>query len=73
MGPSFASEQKHAINHAHDPLHFAAKISMARRIDDINLRPFIKTDAFFEKIVIPRSRSSSFESMMSSVCAPLFR
>ena len=34
-------EDQHAIHHAECPLHFAAEICVARRVDDVNLHTFI--------------------------------
>ena len=34
-------QEQHAIDHREDPLHLTAKISMARGVDDVDVRAFV--------------------------------
>jgi len=59
-------EQQHTVHHRQYPLNFAAEVGVAGRIDDVDARAAILDGAVLARMVMPRSRSMSLESMMRS-------
>ena len=57
-------QHEDAVDHAEDALDLAAEIGVARRVDDVDahVRRQLPTEVHLARIVMPRSRSSSFES-----------
>ena len=69
-------QQHHAVHHLQRALHFAAEIAVAGRVDDVDLDVVdarMKMAVFLARMVMPRSRSSSLESITRSTCASLAR
>ena len=60
-------QQHHAVHHLQRALDFAAEIAVAGRIDDVDLDVVIdRWPVFLARMVMPRSRSRSLESMTRS-------
>ena len=60
-------QQHDAVDHLEGAFDFAAEVAVSRGVDDVDLDAVRrKTDVFLARMVMPRSRSSSFESMMRS-------
>ena len=73
-------QQQHAIHHVHHPLHLAAEIGVAGGVDDVDLdlllgqrRPRCVMAVFLARMVMPRSRSRSLESITRSATCWLSR
>ena len=65
-------EQERAVGHEERALDLAAEVGVAGRVDDVDLADGAvgcrqRTLVFFARIVMPRSRSRSFESITRSV------
>ena len=56
-------EQQHGVDHRQRALDLAAEVRVAGRVDDVDLHAVQSTAVFLARIVIPRSRSRSIESM----------
>jgi len=66
-------EEDDAVDHAEGAFDFTAKIAVARRVHDIDLGVVEKESVFLARMVMPRSRSRSLESMTRSTTASLAR
>ena len=66
-------QQEHAVHQAETALHLAAEVGVARGVDDVDLVPLVLTAVFFARMVMPFSRSRSFESITRSTTASLVR
>ena len=72
MGPSAVDEEEDAIHHVQHPLDLATEIGVARSIDDVHTDRVVFEGSqivmavFLARIVMPRSRSRSFESITRS-------
>ena len=63
-------QQEHAVDHGERPLDLAAEVGVARRVDEVDLaRPATSIEAALARMVMPRSRSWSLESMTRSTSA----
>ena len=60
-------QQHRAVDHVEDALDLAAEIGMARGVDDVDARcPSTGCEVTLARMVMPRSRSRSLESMARS-------
>ena len=59
-------QQQDAVDHGQGPLDLAAEVGVARRVDQVDPRVPHWTEAALARIVMPRSRSWSLESMTRS-------
>ena len=66
-------QQDNAVDHLEHALHLAAEVGVARGIDDVDLvRPCRCTAVFLARMVMPRSRSRSPESITRSTTCLIF-
>jgi hypothetical protein len=70
-------QQDAAVHHAEDALHLAAEVGVAGRVDDVDARlaglAVPEHEVHLARMVMPRSRSWSLESMARSDVASLAR
>jgi hypothetical protein len=59
-------EQQHAVHHGKDPLHLAAEVGMARRVDDIDVRAVIA-----HRAVLRQDRDAALAFQVVGVHDPL--
>jgi hypothetical protein len=60
-------QQQHAVDHRQHALDFTAEVGVARGVDDVDVGTPYWIAQFFDRIVMPRSFSISFESMTRSL------
>lgn len=72
-------EQKHAVHHFQNALHFAAEIGVPRGVDDVDFYPVIMDGRIFRQnrdaaLALERVRvhNSLFDDLIFSECAALF-
>jgi hypothetical protein len=73
IGPSAASTSTRAVDHRQDALDLAAEIGVAGRVDDVDARVLPLDEVHLARMVMPRSRSRSLESMARSATCWLSR
>jgi len=66
-------EEDNAIDHAQSALDFATEVAVTGGVDDIDFGVVEKSAVFLARMVMPRSRSRSLESMTRSTTASLAR
>ena len=66
-------EQQDAVDHGERPLDLAAEVGVTRRVDEVDAHVVPLDGAALARIVMPRSRSWSFESMTRSTRSWLAR
>ena len=66
-------QQHDPVHHLERALHFAAKVAVAGGIDNVDLDVVVQIAVFLARMVMPRSRSNSLESITRSTKVSLAR
>src|SRR6516165_8818419 len=66
-------QQHHSIHHGERPLHLATEVAVAGPVYNVDLRIAVEDTRVLARMVIPRSRSNSLESVTRFTSVSLAR